>query len=39
VCGINRSLVQGMLDGLGSACLAAALSPADDRGCVVVTAG
>lgn len=39
VCGINRSLVQGMLDGLGPARLAAALSPADDRCCVVVTAG
>jgi predicted ArsR family transcriptional regulator len=39
VCGINRSLVQGMLDGLGTSRLAAALRPADDRCCVVVTAG
>jgi predicted ArsR family transcriptional regulator len=38
VCGINRCLVQGMLDGLGASRLAAALSPADDRCCVVVTA-
>jgi hypothetical protein len=36
---LNRSLVQGMLDGLGTARLAAALSPADGRCCVVVTAG
>jgi predicted ArsR family transcriptional regulator len=39
VCGINRSLLQGMLDGLGASRLAAALSPADGRCCVVVTAG
>ena len=39
VCGINRALVQGMLDGLGTSRLAAALSPADGRCCVVVTAG
>jgi predicted ArsR family transcriptional regulator len=38
VCGINRCLVQGMLDGLGTSRLAAALRPAGDRCCVVVTA-
>ena len=38
VCGINRCLVQGVLDGLGTSRLAAALSPADGRCCVVVTA-
>jgi predicted ArsR family transcriptional regulator len=39
VCGINRCLVQGMLDGLGASRLAAALRPADDRCCVVVAVG
>jgi predicted ArsR family transcriptional regulator len=38
VCGMNRRLVEGMLDGLGSARLTAVLSPAETRCCVVVTA-
>jgi predicted ArsR family transcriptional regulator len=39
ICGLNRRLVEGMLDGLGASRLTAALSPADDRCCVVVASG
>lgn len=39
VCGMNRRLVEGMLDGLGTSRLTAALGPAEGRCCVVVTAG
>lgn len=39
VCGMNRRLVEGILDGLGTSRLTAALGPAEGRCCVVVTAG
>jgi predicted ArsR family transcriptional regulator len=38
VCGMNRGLVEGMLDGLGTSRLTAVLGPAKGRCCVVVTA-
>ena len=36
VCGMNRGLVEGMLDGLGASRLTAMLGPAEGRCCVVV---
>jgi predicted ArsR family transcriptional regulator len=39
VCGMNRRLVEGVLEGLGTSRLTAALSPAHDRCCVVVATG
>jgi predicted ArsR family transcriptional regulator len=38
VCGMNRGLVEGMVDGLGTSRLTAALGPEPGRCCVVVTA-
>jgi predicted ArsR family transcriptional regulator len=38
VCGMNRRLVEGLLDGLGASRLTAVLAPAETRCCVVVTA-
>jgi predicted ArsR family transcriptional regulator len=37
VCGMNRDLVEGMLDGLGASRLTAVLGPDEGRCCVVVT--
>lgn len=39
VCGLNRSFVQGVADGLGCAGVEACLEPGDDRCCVTVRAG
>jgi predicted ArsR family transcriptional regulator len=38
VCGMNLRLVEGMLDGLGASRLTAALTPAEGRCCVLVSA-
>jgi predicted ArsR family transcriptional regulator len=38
VCGMNRRLVEGMIDGLGTPRFTAVLSPGETRCCVVVTA-
>jgi predicted ArsR family transcriptional regulator len=38
VCGMNRRLVEGLLDGLGASRLTAVLAPAETRCCVVVAA-